>query len=149
MSVREYIGARYIPIYLGNWNIENAYEPLSVVLYEGASYTSRQYVPSGIAITNTDYWLQSGNYNAQVEQYRQEVLAYVQSVSAIVPFDTAPTQDSTKGVTSGGVYDAITELSNAIDKINLQLENINTLINGSTYGDIKNNGFVYNQKESE
>lgn len=76
MSVREYVGARYIPLFMGDWDVDADYEPLSVVLYQGASYTSRQSVPHGVAITNTDYWALSGNYNAQVEAYREEVQTF-------------------------------------------------------------------------
>lgn len=110
MSVREYVGARYVPLVVGDWDNTKTYEPLSVVYYQGASYTSRQYVPTGIEITNTDYWALSANYNAQVEAYRSEV-------QAILPYDTTPTQDSAKGVTSGGVYEAITEVSDVVDGV--------------------------------
>lgn len=73
--VRQYIGARYVPLFAdpSEWNNTKTYEPLTIVLHEGNSYTSRQYVPIGIDITNTEYWAQTGNYNAQVESYRQEV----------------------------------------------------------------------------
>ena len=73
---RQYIGARYVPIFDGAWDNTKDYAPLTVVSHEGNSYTSRTYVPSGIAITNETYWALSGNYNAQVEAYRQEVIDY-------------------------------------------------------------------------
>lgn len=76
MSTRVYTGARYVPIFKGQWNDTLEYEPLSIVQYEGNSYTSKQHVPIGIAITNEDFWAITGNYNAQVEAYRQEVRAY-------------------------------------------------------------------------
>ena len=84
MAVTQYIGARYVPTFPDdyNWTDEVAYEPLTVVLYQGASYTSRQPVPIGIDITNTDYWVLTGNYNAQVEQYRQTVLTYDNRITA-------------------------------------------------------------------
>ena len=69
-----YVGHRYVPKMMGDWDNTKIYEPLSVVTYQGASYTSRQYVPTGIEITNEDFWVLSGNYNAQVEHYRQEVI---------------------------------------------------------------------------
>lgn len=77
MSVREYVGARYVPVFATpiDWNSANTYEPLTIVLHEGNSYTSRQAVPAGVQITNTAYWAQTGNYNAQIEQYRQDVAA--------------------------------------------------------------------------
>lgn len=76
-----YIGARYVPIIMGNWNAETAYEPLSIVMYEGNSYTSRTFVPAGTVVTNETYWALTGNYNAQVEQYRQEVAALQDDVN--------------------------------------------------------------------
>lgn len=74
----QYIGSRYVPILADppEWTSTRTYESLTIVLHQGNSYTSRQPVPSGIDIMNTDYWLCTGNYNAQVEQYRQEVRAY-------------------------------------------------------------------------
>lgn len=43
-----YIGARYVPKVVGDWSADVAYEPLTIVLYQGASYTSKTYVPKGI-----------------------------------------------------------------------------------------------------
>ena len=71
-----YVGHRYVPKITGEWDNANLYEPLSIVQYQGASYTSRQYVPVGVDITNEEYWVVTGNYNAQVEQYRQEVRGF-------------------------------------------------------------------------
>lgn len=83
MTVREYIGARYVPLFIGDWDIDDDYEPLSVVNHQGNSYTSRQAVPHGIEITNEQYWIETGNYNAQVEAYRQEVLQYNDRISTL------------------------------------------------------------------
>lgn len=85
MSVREYIGARYVPLFAEpiDWDITKTYEPLTIVLYQGNSYTSRQHVPAGIEITDTRYWVETGNYNAQVEAYRNEVLHYVGTMDGI------------------------------------------------------------------
>lgn len=78
MSVREYIGARYVPLFADpiQWDNTNSYEPLTVVMNLGTSYVSRQWVPAGIAIDNEDYWIAWADYNAQIEQYRQEVQAF-------------------------------------------------------------------------
>lgn len=72
MSYNTYIGARYIPIFEGDWDITKDYEPLTIVSSEGNSYTSKTYVPRGADIKNEKYWACSGNYNAQVESYRKE-----------------------------------------------------------------------------
>lgn len=83
-GVRQYVGARYVPLFADplEWSSTQGYEPLTVVLHEGNSYTSRQSVPVGIDIDNTAYWAQTGNYNAQIEAYRQEVLAYDGRITA-------------------------------------------------------------------
>ena len=77
-GVREYVGARYVPVFANppEWNDTRGYEPLTIVLHEGNSFTSTQYVPSGVDIENTEYWVETGNWNAQVEAYRQEVLRF-------------------------------------------------------------------------
>ena len=69
---RQYVGARYVPKVMGEWNKALEYEALSIVTYLGNSFTSKVPVPANIDITNTTYWVNTGNYNAQVEAYRQE-----------------------------------------------------------------------------
>lgn len=82
MGVTQYIGSRYVPVFAdpAEWNSTRTYEPLTIVLHEGNSYTSKQYVPVGVDISNEDFWKLTGNYNAQVEQYRQEVAGYSQRI---------------------------------------------------------------------
>lgn len=78
MATSQYVGARYVPLFAepAQWDINKQYEPLTIVLDHGSSYTSRQFVPTGIELTNDAFWALTGNYNAQVEQYRQEVTSY-------------------------------------------------------------------------
>lgn len=76
MALNQYIGARYVPLIKGEWNSTVNYEPLTVVTYQGNSYTSICYVPTGVVPTDTSFWAMTGNYNAQVEFYRQEVAEY-------------------------------------------------------------------------
>lgn len=79
MSTRQYIGARYVPKIFNNpngsaeWIKETSYEALTIVTYLGNSYTSKKPVPVNTDITNSEYWVITGNYNAQVEEYRKEV----------------------------------------------------------------------------
>lgn len=84
MAVTQYIGSRYVPLFADpiDWNITRAYESLTIVYYQGNSYTSKQAVPTGIDITNTTYWALTGNYNAQVEQYRREVQTFDGRITA-------------------------------------------------------------------
>ena len=75
MTTTQYVGARYVPKFAepDQWDGTRAYEPLTIVLYQGNSYTTRQYTPAGIDIANEEFWAETGNYNAQVELYREEV----------------------------------------------------------------------------
>lgn len=80
VGTRKYIGERYVPIFGRKgeesiqWDNSAPYEPLTIVLYQGNSYTSRQYVPIGVDITNQEFWVITGNYNAQVEAYHRETI---------------------------------------------------------------------------
>lgn len=84
MAVRQYIGARYVPKFDGDWDPTKQYEPLTIVSYLNNSYTSKQTVPVGTVPTDTTYWALTGNYNAQVETYRQQVDA-LQAVVDKIP----------------------------------------------------------------
>lgn len=71
----QYVGARYVPKFAEpiNWDTERGYESLTIVTYKGESYTSKCPVPPGIDIKNERYWALTGAYNAQVEEYKNQV----------------------------------------------------------------------------
>ncbi len=71
----QYVGSRYVPIFADpiEWDIHRSYESLTIVTHDGESYTSKCNVGPGIDITNERYWAKTGAYNAQVEQYKNEV----------------------------------------------------------------------------
>ncbi|UVY50684.1 MAG: GDSL-like Lipase/Acylhydrolase family protein [Bacteriophage sp.] len=83
-GVRQYVGARYVPVFANplEWSDTREYEPLTIVTYQGNSYTSMQYVPTNISIADTAYWALTGNFNAQVEAYRAEVRAFDDRINA-------------------------------------------------------------------
>lgn len=64
-----------------DWDRTKTYEPLTIVYHQGNSYTSRQSVPAGVDITDTTYWALTGNYNAQIEQYRKETASKLSTVT--------------------------------------------------------------------
>lgn len=71
----QYVGARYVPKFADpiDWDTERGYESLTIVTYKGESYTSKCPVPPGIDIKNERYWALTGAYNAQVEEYKNQV----------------------------------------------------------------------------
>lgn len=82
---RQYIGARYVPKFADplEWDNLRSYEALTIVTYQGTSYTSKKNVPVGIGLDNKEYWVATGNYNEQVEIYRREVSEVKEEVSAV------------------------------------------------------------------
>lgn len=80
---RQYIGARYVPILVGAWDRNKSYEALTIVQTNNSSYTSKKPVPPGIDISNTEYWVLTGNYNGQVEEYRQAAETAINGVNEI------------------------------------------------------------------
>lgn len=107
MANRQYIGARYVPVFADplQWDDTRIYEPLTMVQNQGETYISRTAVPIGIDILNDDYWVFLTNWNAQIEQYRQEVLT----------FDDRITENAND----------ISDIEDAIDGINDDITNIN------------------------
>lgn len=91
MAVRQYIGARYVPQFYENsdrtseWEEGVAYEPLTIVTLNGNSYTSKKAVPANIGAPgqNPAYWVSTGIFNEQIEEYRQEVAALDDRVTEI------------------------------------------------------------------
>lgn len=82
MANNIYIGNRYVPIFANpvEWDNLRSYEPLTIVTYQGTSYTSKKTVPVGVALNNTEYWVVTGNYNAQVAQLTNDVESLDRSV---------------------------------------------------------------------
>lgn len=119
MSVTQYIGARYMPLFAepAEWDNSRAYEPLTIVLYKGNSYTSKQSVPIGASIDDTVYWAETGNYNAQVEQYRNEVKIATKQVNDSLKKTTAEV-DAKLAKT---VSDVDAKLAETVDNVDVKL----------------------------
>lgn len=132
-----YVGHRYVPKIFGEWDKQNEYEGLSIVTHQGASYTSKQRVPVGVDILNEEFWTLTGNYNAQIENYRQDVKRIDNKV---VEVDKELNNKSD-----------VTYVNNEVNKINSHLEK---KVNGTTEstiiyidpnGDDNNDGLTVNR----
>ena len=138
MGVTQYIGARYVPVMADpiEWSNAKSYEPLTIVTYQGDSYTSRQFVPVGIQITNDSYWACTGNYNAQIEQYRQEVRAFdTRITNAQDTADDAKTGADTANENLGSGWSENNTVRSFANNVSTGLESINTTI-GTISGDL-------------
>lgn len=115
MSTKQYIGSRYVPLFAEpiQWDSTKDYEALTIVLHEGTSYTSRQPVPAGIDIANEQYWAETGNYNAQIEQYRTTTKANTDKLAAM-GIDT--TKDATDFLNRLETLDTDNDLNKSVLK---------------------------------
>lgn len=132
MAVTQYVGSRYVPLFAdpAEWTSTKEYEPLTIVLHEGASYTSKQFVPVGIEITNADFWARTGDYNAQVEQYRREVAGYsgriTETERAVESLDSQV--DSEVARLDTKIDSTATTINGRVDNVQNQIDNIDTVI---------------------
>lgn len=78
-----YVGARYIPRIMGEYNNETAYEALDIVTSGGVGYISRQPVPAGTAVTNNEYWAMWGSGNAVIDALTQKVSTNENDISSL------------------------------------------------------------------
>lgn len=78
-----YVGARYIPRIMGEYNNETAYEALDIVTSGGVGYISRQPVPAGTAVTNKNYWAMWGSGNAAIDSLTQRVATNENDITAL------------------------------------------------------------------
>lgn len=91
MATRQYIGARYVPKFYENssgtaeWRSGVIYEPLTIVTWNGNSYTSKKVVPAtvGDPSSNSEYWVATGVFNEQVESLRQEVEEHAERIGRL------------------------------------------------------------------
>ena len=124
-----YVGARYIPRIMGEYNNETAYEALDIVTSGGVGYISRQPVPAGTAVTNKEYWAMWGSGNAAIDSLTQRVATNENDITAletslqqtnqklqnlVIPWEPASTlkgDGSTDNTAAFGQLDANTPIS--------------------------------------
>ena len=134
----QYIGSRYVPLFAepAEWDSTRTYEPLTIVMHDGNSYTSRQYVPVGIDITNEKFWALTGNYNAQVEQYRQDVVRYSTQLNTV---SAALNAEITRATTADNklTEDLSAEVTRATTADNKLTEDLSAEVTRATTADNK------------
>lgn len=120
---RQYIGARYVPVYFNNggsaeWVSGIGYEPLTIVTYLGRTYTSTKPVPSNIGSPNENptYWVESGD-----TQTINNLINAIEEVDGKV--------DDLKDDTD----DKFDEVDNAIDELEDEVDEINAKIGSGKY----------------
>lgn len=125
-----YIGSRYVPQIEGLWDINKEYESLSIVVdVNSNSYTSKKNVPAGIELTNTEYWVKTGNFEGAIEQelevIRGQITIIEQDITNLENKDTLNEQE-------------ITNIKNSITTINQSLVTMSQQVslNGQNIDDL-------------
>ena len=133
-----YTGMRYVPIFGRRgessiaWDNSEPYEPLTIVTYNDESYTSRQFVPAAAAITDTDYWVKTGAYNAQIAALQDAlpiaqfdsvntVKAYIDNglgeIADVLPYNAFDSVNTVRGALNGRVraFETVADMAAATD----------------------------------
>ena len=103
MANRQYVGARYVPKFADpvEWNGALSYEALTIVTHLGNSFTSKKPVPAGIDIGNTEYWVNTGNYNEQLANCENQIIAFSKKLELLKDY----TSVYEFGAVGDGVHD--------------------------------------------
>ena len=74
MAIRQYIGARYVPRFMGTYSSTQVYEALDVVDNGlGTSYIAKVPTPAGTPLTNTTYWTIYGASSGAVINLQNQI----------------------------------------------------------------------------
>lgn len=90
----KYIGARYMPKFVGLYDATTAYEALSVVDNgSGTTYVANQPVPAGTPLTDTTYWATYGASSGAILNLQDQINTLGTKVSFIDPDDYTGTDE--------------------------------------------------------
>ena len=153
--VKQYVGARYVPKFASpvEWAADTSYEALTIVTFNNASYTSKIQVPPtvGNPANNPKYWALTGNYNAQVEQYRQDTAKVSEKITKEtqdrITADNAINDKVTssltqsKNYTDGQITTLKKDVNGSIKELQEEINNIDTadeyIIISDSYGETR------------
>lgn len=122
MSVHTYIGARYVPRFLGVYDPTQQYEALDVVDNgSGTSYIARKTVPAGTPLTDTDHWFVYGASSGAIIALQNDMIAAQNDILNIDNVEIPALQNSINTINNT----TIPALSARIDK--------NILVIGNSY----------------
>ena len=75
MAIRQYIGARYIPKFMGTYDATQQYDALDVVDNgSGTSYIARKTVPAGTPLTDTEFWFVYGAASGAIVALQNDMI---------------------------------------------------------------------------
>lgn len=84
MAVHTYIGARYVPRFMGTYDPTQIYEALDVVDNgSGTSYIARDIVPAGTPLTDTNHWFVYGASSGAIIALQNDMIQAQNDIGAL------------------------------------------------------------------
>ena len=84
MAIRQYIGARYVPRFVGTYDPTQIYDALDVVDNgSGTSYIARKTVPAGTPLTDNSFWFIYGASSGAIIQLQTDVAALQNDMASL------------------------------------------------------------------
>lgn len=124
-----YIGARYVPKFMGSHDPTTEYENLCVVDNgAGTSYISKQIVPAGTPLTDSTYWALYGASSGAIINLQNQIDAIDDKIDNIEEIVGTP---ELFGATGNGLVDDTAALQTALNNCTLLICNGNYLINSA------------------
>lgn len=128
-----YIGERYVPLVDGEWDASQVYKPLTIVTYQGNSFTSRQYVPAGITPVDGPYWALTGNFSGQLASVESSITELQNTTIDLSNSITTVETDLTNFKTQ--TNNSILNLNSDITNISDYIKDSNFLLLADSWGD--------------
>ena len=120
MSMHTYIGARYVPNFIGTYDATQNYEAMDVVDNgSGTTYIAKKNAPAGTPLTDTDFWFVYGTANGAIINLQNQIdqINNTDLPAMDAKIDEAATYVSPKeyGAVGDGVADDTAALQDCID----------------------------------
>ena len=110
MAIREYVGARYVPRFMGTYDPTTQYEALDVVDNgSGTSYIARKIVPAGTPLTDTTYWFVYGASSGAIIQIQNDLIAVENDITNNIKPDILQNSNDITNIQSD-----VTEIKNEL-----------------------------------
>lgn len=176
MAVHQYIGARYVPKFYENslgtaeWQAGVMYEPLTIVTYNGNSYTSKKPVPASVGnpSSNTEFWVATGLYNEQINEmlnafndleedfdnFKDDVNEQIENINARKVIFIGDSYCGVFGTYPKGIYTCFINTTKLTDNVNCWLYAIGGAGfagagMGKTFGDLLDDALAAHTDDAE
>ena len=110
MGIHQYIGARYVPKFSdvngGDWDNQYSYEALTIVKNGLDWYMSKIPVPVGADISDSTYWVQTGNYNGAISALDTRIKALEEIVTKLT-YDSVADMAADPDLVSGDLVEVL------------------------------------------